>query len=137
MDLAGKLGITPESRMAVVDPPVRFGEDLVLPSDVASLTLEDGDLDCIVLFVKSRAELRPLVEAAARSLVATGTLWIAWPKQLSGYNTDMSVEAAQAGGLRHGLLDTRRLSLNDAWTAIRFIVRVDDREGWSKRSFDE
>jgi len=136
MDLARTLGITAGSRIALIDSPVRFGEDLSLPADVESLTLDDPSLDCVVLFVKTRAALDETVVAAARVLAPTGTLWVAWPKQLSGYATDMSIEAAQAGGLRLGLLDTRRMSLNDAWTAMRFIVRLDDRETWAKRSFD-
>ena len=61
-------------------------------------------------------------------LAADGSLWVAWPKQLSGYATDVSAEVAQAAGLGFGLLDTRRLSLNDGWTAMRFIVRLDDRD---------
>ncbi len=136
MDLARTLGVRAGARLAIVDPPVRFGEDLQLPADVESLTLEDRDLDCVILFIKDRTTLPSTVASAARVLAPTGTLWVAWPKQLSGYNTDMNGEAVQASGLRSGLLDTRRLSPNDGWTAMRFIVRVDDRDGWSKRSFD-
>ncbi len=138
MDLVRTLGIRDGARLAIVDPPVRFSEDLgPLPPNVEQLPLDSGDLDCIVVFVKSRAELAAGLAAPVRALAAAGSLWVAWPKQLSGYTTDVSVDAVQAAGMRFGLLDTRRLSLNDAWTALRFIVRLDDREAWSKRSFDE
>ena len=120
------------------NPPVRFGDDLgPLPESATELTLVDENLDCIVLFVKTRSDVADALGKAVRVLAADGNLWIAWPKQLSGYATDVSAEVAQAAGLKHGLLDTRRLSLNDGWTAMRFIVRLDDREAWSKRSFDE
>ncbi len=138
MDLARKLGIREGDRLAVEAAPVRFDDDLEpLPADVEHLTVGDTNLDCIVLFVKSRSELGDSLARAVQVIAVTGSLWVAWPKQLSGYSTDISAAVAQAAGLRVGLLDTRRLSLNDGWTAMRFIVRLDDREAWSKRSFDE
>ena len=138
MELARTLGIREGTRLAIVDPPVRFTEDLApLPAGVESMSLGDADIDCAVVFAKTRDELTDRVAGAVRSLAASGSLWVAWPKQLSGYATDVSAEAVQAAGMRHGLLDTRRLSLNEGWTAIRFIVRWDDRKAWSKRSFDE
>ncbi|MBT8166068.1 MAG: DUF3052 family protein [Acidimicrobiia bacterium] len=138
MDLTRRLGIRPGGRFAFSDPPVRFRDDLgPLPESAVELSLGDDDLSCIVLFVKTRSDLSTALGPAVRVLAADGALWIAWPKQLSGYATDVSAEVVQAAGLKHGLLDTRRLSLNDGWTATRFIVRLDDREAWSKRSFDE
>ncbi len=138
MDLARRLGIRAEARLAIIDPPVRFREDLEpLPPDVEHCSVDEGDLDCIVLFVKNRTELAARMPSAVGALRADGSLWVAWPKQLSGYVTDVSAEVAQAAGMRFGLLDTRRLALNDGWTALRFIVRLDDREAWSKRSFDK
>jgi len=138
MDLIGRLGIRSGGRFAFSDPPVRFGEDLgVLPESAVELSLSDDSLDCIVLFTKTRTDLAESLGRAVRVLAADGSLWVAWPKQLSGYRTDVSAEVAQAAGLGQGLLDTRRMSLNDGWTAMRFIVRLDDREAWSKRSFDE
>jgi hypothetical protein len=138
MELSRKLGIRPNTRLALIDAPGRFREDLEpLPEGVEEADLLEGVLDCIVVFVRTRGELAKATTAAARAMAPSGSLWIAWPKQLSGYTTDVTAEAVQATGLRHGLLDTRRLSVNDAWTAMRFIVRVDDREAWAKRSFDE
>jgi hypothetical protein len=138
MDLSRKLGIRSGMRLAIVDPPGRFREDLEpLPEGVEQVTLEEGALDCIVLFVKTRAELATASAAAVRAMVPACSLWIAWPKQLSGYTTDVTADAVQATGLRHGLLDVGRLAVNEAWTAMRFIVRMDDRAGWAKRSFDE
>jgi hypothetical protein len=137
MDLARKLDIRESSRVAVIDPPVRFTEDLEpLPPNVEYYPVEEGDLDCILVFAKTRSDLAAAMRPAVTALRATGSLWAAWPKQLSGYRTDVSAEVAQAAGMRFGLLDTRRLSINDGWTAMRFIVRLDDRETWSKRSFD-
>ncbi len=138
MDLVRALGIRSGVRLAIVDSPVRFSEDLEpLPAGVQHLSLADGNLDCIVLFVESRADLTDAMPPAVDALAASGSLWVAWPKQLSGYPTDVSTGVAQAAGMRFGLLDSRRLSLNDGWTALRFIVRLDDREAWSKRSFDK
>jgi hypothetical protein len=137
MDLTRKLDIRESARVAVIDPPVRFREDLEpLPPNVEYCSISEGDLDCVIVFAKTRTDLAAAMPPAVSALRATGSLWVAWPKQLSGYATDVSDDVAQAAGMRFGLLDTRRLSINDGWTAMRFIVRLDDRNGWSKRSFD-
>ena len=124
--------------LEVADPAVISGAVALLAAPTAPRpALEEGGLDCIVLFVTTRAELATAAAAAVRAMAPTCSLWIAWPKQLSGYSTDITAEVVQAAGLRYGLLDARRLSVNDAWTAMRFIVRMDDRAAWAKRSFDE
>ena len=138
MELARRLGIRPGTRLSIVNPPGRFQEDLApLPEAVEQVAVEEGDLDCIVLFVKARDDLTRSLPAAVRNMKPECSLWLAWPKQLSGYATDLTAEVIQAAGMRYGLLDARRLSLGDAWTGMRFIVRWDDRKAWAKRSFDE
>ena len=135
--LATKLGIKEGARVAFVNPPVRFEEDLApLPPGVEQLTLRAKDLDVIVIFAKSRSELAERVNVATRHLAADGGLWISWPKPLSGYTTDLQSNVAQAIGLVTGLVDNKVASFNDAWTGMRFVVRVADRAAWSKRSFD-
>ena len=137
-ELARRLGIRSGARLGVVNPPGRFLEDLgPLPDGVEHVPIEEGDLDCVVLFVRSRDELARSVAGAVRAMNPECSLWVGWPKQLSGYTTDLTAEAIQAAGMRYGLMDARRLSLGDAWTGMRFIVRWDDRKAWAKRSFDE
>ena len=138
MELARRLGIRSGARLAIVDPPGRFREELIpLPDGVEEVTLEEGDLDCIVLFTRDRGELASSLPTAVRAMNAGCSLWLAWPKQLSGYTSDLTAEVIQAAGMRYGLLSARRLALGDAWTGMRFIVRMDDRKAWAKRSFDE
>ena len=135
--LAKKLGIKEGARVAFVNPPVRFEEDVApLPPGVEQLALRAKDLDVIVIFAKSRSELAERVNVATRHLAADGGLWISWPKPLSGYTTDLQSNVAQAIGLVTGLVDNKVASFNDAWTGMCFVVRVADREAWSKRSFD-
>ena len=137
MDLARTFGIREGTRLAVVDAPVRVREDLGPLIGVEHVELDGSPVDCISVFVKTREELAGHLAGITRSLVADGSLWVAWPKQMSGYATDLSADVVQAEGRRLGLLDVRRLSVNEGWTAMRFIVRMEDRSAWAKRSFDE
>ena len=135
--LAKKLGIKEGARVAFVNPPVRFEEDVApLPPGVEQLSLRAKDLDVIVIFAKSRSELSERLDVAVRHIAADGGLWLSWPKPLSGYATDLQSNVAQAIGLTTGLVDNKVASFNDAWTGMRFVVRVADRAAWSKRSFD-
>ena len=137
MDLARALGIRDGTRLAVVDAPVRFRDDLGPLINVEQVELDGSPIDCVAVFVKTRDELAARLADAVPPLVAAGSLWVAWPKQMSGYATDLSADVVQAAGRRLGLLDVRRLSVNEGWTAMRFIVRMEDRAAWAKRSFDE
>ncbi len=103
---------------------------------LAQLSLRAKDLDVIVIFSKSRADLADRMGVAVRHLAANGGLWISWPKPLSGYATDVESNVAQAVGLATGLVDNKVASFNDGWTGMRFVVRAADRDAWSKRSFD-
>jgi len=135
--LAKKLGIKAGARVAFVNPPVRFEEDVApLPPGVEQLSLRAKDLNVIVVFAKSRYDLADRMDTAVRHLAADGGLWLSWPKPLSGYTTDLQSNVAQAIGLATGLVDNKVASFNDAWTGMRFVVRVTDRDAWSKRSFD-
>ena len=132
-----KLGIREGARVAFVNPPVRFEEDVApLPPGVEQLSLRAKDLDVIVIFAKTRADLAARIDTAVHHLAADGGLWISWPKPLSGYATDLQSNVTQAVGLATGLVDNKVASFNDAWTGMRFVVRVTDRAEWSKRPFD-
>lgn len=83
--LAQKLGIRPGDRVAWSSAPDGF-QALVepLPDGVRVLSRLGQDLDVIVAFVASRAELERRIEVLEAAIDPGGGLWIAWPKRSSG-----------------------------------------------------
>jgi hypothetical protein len=120
--LPKKLGITQESRVAVVNGPEGFAERIgVEPT-------RRGTLDVAVLFATRRGELTRQFTPLARRLAPAGGLWIAWPKKSAEVESDLSFEAVQEIGLRAGLVDNKSCAIDETWQALRFVVRVADRQ---------
>ena len=81
----------------------------------------------VVYFTTSRAELERRFEALQATLDPADGLWIAWPKQASGIETDLTFDAVQQTGLAAGLVDNKSCAIDDRWQALRFVYRLKDR----------
>jgi hypothetical protein len=129
--LTKKLGIRPGARLALVNPPVGFLAELdPLPAGVEIKSLGATELDVVVLFTKSSAELAERLPRAAARLAAPGGLWIGWPRDKG--LTDLNSQTVQATGLGAGLVDNKVAKFNESWTGMRFVVRIEDRPNWNR-----
>ena len=81
----------------------------------------------VVLFTTSREELERRFEGLKATLAPADGLWIAWPKQASGIETDLTFDAVQQTGLAAGLVDNKSCSIDERWQALRFVYRSADR----------
>jgi hypothetical protein len=128
--LPKKLGIKDEHRVALLHAPDGFDKTLgELPSGVtfgASLAGKQP-LDVIVLFVKSRVVFEKELPKAAARLADTGGLWIAWPKKASKVPTDMTEDVIREVALPGGLVDNKVCAIDEVWSGLRLVVRVENR----------
>ena len=126
--LSKKLGIKEGFRVALVGAPTGFRRELVdLPKQVSFVTSLEDDLDLILFFTKSRAELSANFSRLSSKLAPAGMLWIAWPKKASGVETDLSDYVVRDTGLEAGLVDVKVCAVNDVWSGLKFVIRVKDR----------
>ena len=127
--LVRKLGVKPGHRVALLGAPDGFVAALgPLPADVGVQDdLRGEPPDVIVLFAPDRAALLRGFGGAARRLSPAGGLWVAWPKKASGVATDLTESAVRAVGLGAGLVDNKVCAIDDIWSGLRFVVRVQDR----------
>jgi hypothetical protein len=58
----------------------------------------------------------------------SGSLWVAWPKRASGRPTDLSDHAIRAAALPRALVDNKVCAVDDTWSALRLVWRVETRE---------
>ena len=129
--LAKKLGIKPGHRVALVRAPEDFESSLEpVPDDVALRRQARGKLDVIVFFVDRESELRRRFPRLAHRLVSNGGFWVGWPKKSSGVPTDLAFDVVQRIGLDEGLVDNKVCAIDDTWSGLRFVVRVEDRVNW-------
>ena len=84
----------------------------------------------LVFFSTSRQELAARFASLKATLAPADGLWVAWPKKAAGVDTDLSNQVVQEAGLATGLVDNKVCAIDAVWSALRFVVRVEDRAAW-------
>jgi hypothetical protein len=128
--LAKKLGIKEGFRVGLVHSPKGFKKELgSLPPDVKIFIGQlTKPLDLIILFSDSERILKLGFSLLAEKLSANGMLWVAWPKKSSGVSTDLSFDSVQQTGLQAGLVDVKICAVNEIWSGLKFVYRLEDRK---------
>lgn len=103
----------PETALQAIDPP-----DLDVAPDLAER------FDYIHLFAKSRAELDDAFPKLKEHLEPTGMLWVSWPKDRK-LGTDLVLPEVIRIGYRHGLVESKCLSVDATWSALKFTHPVE------------
>lgn len=123
--LAKKLGINPGSTVALVGAEPGVITDL--PPDVILKSRAGGSADVVVHFVTSAAKLEHRMTALEKMIFPSGSLWIAWPKRASGVATDITDHVVREIALPRGLVDNKVCAIDDTWTGLRLVWRVENR----------
>lgn len=128
--LARKLGIKEDHRVAAVGAPAHFASLLApLPAGVRlqSELRARGLLDVIVVFARTRVELRDGFRRARARLQPSGGLWVAWPKRTSPLAGELKEVDVRDHGLVTGMVDNKICAIDDDWSGLRFVIRLADR----------
>lgn len=122
--LPRKLGVKEGSVVGLLGAPSGFDRTLgPLPDGATIRHQARGQIDVIVLFARSIADLKKRFPAAHRALAPGGGLWLAWPKKASGVETDLNDGVVRALGLASGLVDNKVCAVDDTWSGLRFMRR--------------
>ncbi len=126
--LPQKLGIKPRSRVALVDPPDGFNETLgALPDGSVMVPVTEEEIDVIVSFARDRGAVEESFVALKPRLAWAGGLWIGWPKKRPGHPANIDENSVREIGLAAGLVDNKVCAIDDQWSGLRFVWRVEDR----------
>lgn len=122
--LPKKLGIKPDSVLALLGPPADFVTRTLgpIPGSVEIRTDLRKAPDLIVWFARSRAEVERRIGALAKKVGRDG-LWIAWQKQASGAGSDLTQADVRRIGLANGLVDYKICAIDAAWSGLKFARR--------------
>ncbi|MGZ3406492.1 MAG: hypothetical protein ACXVAN_08635, partial [Polyangia bacterium] len=83
--------------------------------------LPAGDLQ------RPEADLERKVAKLLAALDANGGLWIAWPKKASKVPTDITENTVREVFLPLGLVDNKVCAIDDTWSGLRLVVRLENR----------
>jgi hypothetical protein len=119
--LAKKLLIKQGHRIAVLNPPLKYVEDLrPLPDGAECPSALAGQYDFVHLFAGNKAELEKLLPQALGALKKDGLFWVSYPKQSSKVKTDLNRDILWKLVGKHGFDGVSLISINDVWSAMRF-----------------
>ncbi len=124
--LVKKLGIKPGTKIAILHPPDDYAQTLGSLPD-AVVESPDGPLDFIQFFTRDRFELEQEFPVLKARLAKDGALWISWPKASSKVNTDLTENLIRDIGLSHQLVDVKVCAVDNIWSGLKFVYRLNDR----------
>ena len=134
--LSKKLGIKQGHSVLVVNAPDHM-EDLLpdlpasvhlilaAPEELASLNARGCDV--LLLFCIDRPALDASFAAVHRLLTWDGGLWVCWPKRSSPLASDFKEDDVRVHGLESGLVDNKICAIDQDWSGLRFVHRVENR----------
>jgi CheY-like chemotaxis protein len=120
--LPQKLGIKPGYTVSLVGAPLGFRHALgELPEKVVLRDGVRGQTDLTLWFAKSRTELEERLQHM-KAFSKNAGLWIIWPKQTSGLQTDLGQQLVREAGLAAGMVDFKICSIDPTWSGLRFTL---------------
>jgi hypothetical protein len=126
--LPKKLGIKDRFRARLIDAPADVRKELSPALAQCEIVKIDAqNLDFVMMFTKSQAELQSSFARIAKLLAPAGMLWIGWPKKSSGVITDMNENVVRETGLAAGLVDVKVCAITEVWSGLKFVRRLKDR----------
>lgn len=130
--LVQKLGIVEGSRLLVLHEPAEFQAALgELPPSAKRTSSFGGSsaFDVAVVFVRTRSSLKRSFGRVAARMTPAGGVWIAWPKQTSGIETDVTENVLRRVVLPTGWVDNKVCVIDETWSGLRFVRRLELRPG--------
>ncbi len=121
--LAKKLGITDDTVFTVRNAPPGFAATL---GDIGGAVWQQSmlaPLDMVVTFHTRRAALELEWPKLVGPLTPDGAVWIAVPRPSSGAQADLDEGRIRYFADKAGWDDTKACSIDEHWTALRFVRR--------------
>jgi hypothetical protein len=128
--LSQKLGISAGKTVGILNMPNYYDLDLGdLPPDV-EVHRGDFPADIFIIFAERSDEAELGFQNAITFLPPDGAIWVLWPKQSSGVDTDLTEQDLRDLFLPTGMVDNKVIAVDETWSGLRFVVRKENREGW-------
>lgn len=125
-----KLGLKAAQKVIFFHAPSSFWEKslLIFPPDLEfHEEAQTGEMDYVHYFATDLAPLRKDLPALKSAIHKKGMVWISWLKKSSGIKTDLNGNIVRELGLTGGLVDVKVCSIDDQWSALKFVYRLKDR----------
>jgi hypothetical protein len=122
---AGKLGLRSGQRVYLHHAP--SGWDLADPPDGLTDAGPDGPADVIIAFFTAAASIPAELAELPPRIYPAGALWVAWPRRAGGHRSDITDNVIREHALPMGLVDVKVAAIDEDWSGLRLVWRVENR----------
>ena len=91
------------------------------------LDAREAAIDAAHIFVTERAELEAKLHNLLALLGPAGMIWVSWPKKSSKVPTDITEGVIREICLPMGLVDVKVCAVDETWSALKLVVRLQNR----------
>ena len=124
--LIRKLGLTPEMKVLLIDPPVNYYE--LLGMDLSKQKVVNNEkLDFVHLFVNSRSVLESTLTKLNSQIKPTTIIWISWYKKSAKIPTEITEDVIREIALKSIFVDVKVCAVTDVWSGLKLVVRKEKR----------
>lgn len=113
-----KMFVKNASALAVVNAGAQHA--VLLQQLPQELLRDQGEVDWLLLFASSQAELEQWLAPAIARLGPGGALWVAYPKSTSKLKADLHRDSVREYGQTLGLDSVAIIAIDADWSCLRF-----------------
>lgn len=126
-----KLSFKPDAEVLLIDAPPGWSipgapEQLGLARETTG-ERASASAQAVIAFFRTLAGLREGLPPLAERIFPDGALWIAWPRRAGGHESDIREQHIRELALALGLVDVKVAALDDDWSGLRLVWRVERR----------
>jgi hypothetical protein len=119
--LAKKLGLKSGMTVLLLNSPHSFAPLLAgIPEGIQFASFAKPAVDCVIAFVKGKAEVSMIASAAMPAVRKDGLLWFAYPKKSGKIKTNITRNAGWEPVCQRGFDSVAQVSIDETWIGFRF-----------------
>ena len=87
----------------------------------------------MLLFARDQRSLDEALPEMLSRMAPETALWICWPKKTSPLASDVTGDTVRRTGLGAGVVDIKVCAIDEDWSGLQFVVRLQDRPAGPKK----
>lgn len=127
--LSKKLNLKSGYSCLIINEPLDYFELLGELPEACTFSdkINKEPYDFIHVFFEDFDSLKSQFSTFKDHMNITSILWVSWPKKSSGIVTDINKDNIREWILSNGLVDVKIASIDETWSALKFVYRIKDR----------
>ena len=122
--LAKKLNLRDGQRVWFDGMPDSVEEEIAeYALDLTMVAAPEEGVDAAHIFVTDRDALVNLLTRLRAALASDGHVWVSWPTQAAGNESDLDEHGVRAAGLEFGFVDTKACAVDEVWSGLKLVIR--------------